>query len=352
MPERIIRGYKVLFEVKLLNHYWLDWGDTFFDELPENAAERQKLPSSEKVIPTKEELLSYYDSGKLISVHPSAATEKQMTGLGCLLLNTSQGFVVVLPGEEELPDIKFDFILKIQDPAFLSYTSYFLRKQEIVELSDPAKTKIYRYKKLVPVFSNRTGSLKNLHGKDVLFLSKPYTVYQNNNDYAIESLVVSGNTLYESTCEEPGGLRVDWRKLKNESICPVFFHQDDIQDIVFPAGINGQADKGIELSDSIPDDIFALIRIEKLDDADSLRLTDGLSLRSPVFEIRFKNRSTLWKYYNKKTGEIESTETESLPLTCFGNAGSQQKAAAESIKSEFKDSDVTKIKSLFSEIYI
>src|SRR6185369_11183814 len=53
---------------------------------------------------------------------------------------------------------------------------------------------------------------------------------------------------------------------------------------------------------------------------------------SPVFEIRFKNRSTIWKYINKSTGALMSTEPVPLPLTLHGNAGTKQKPSEGLVK--------------------
>ena len=46
---------------------------------------------------------------------------------------------------------------------------------------------------------------------------------------------------------------------------------------------------------------------------------------SPVYQVRFKNRSTVWTYLDKQTGAVTSTEADPLPLTHFGNAGTKQK---------------------------
>ena len=121
----------------------------------------------------------------------------------------------------------------------------------------------------------------------------------------------------------------------------------------------GDADvslRGTFFSDDIPDDIFALIRLKaRFDNNENFSLVDEneqVKKNCPIFHVRFKNRSTLWRYINKKTGEIISTESEPFPLTYFGNAGTKQKPSKKS-QLQFKPlDDVSGIKQLFSEIFI
>ncbi|MCI5209128.1 MAG: hypothetical protein D3910_10120, partial [Candidatus Electrothrix sp. ATG2] len=80
----------------------------------------------------------------------------------------------------------------------------------------------------------------------------------------------------------------------------------------------------------------------------------------PVFQVRFKNRSTFWQYFDKKK-EKDSSKTKPiqeskgpLPLTHFGNAGTKQKPSKEAlvkVKKEKKD-DNERITKLVSELFI
>ena len=70
---------------------------------------------------------------------------------------------------------------------------------------------------------------------------------------------------------------------------------------------------------------------------------------APVYQVRFKNRSTVWTYLNNATGAVLSTEANPLPLTYFGNAGTKQKPFRRLVKAETSG---TKITRLISEIYV
>jgi len=43
MAERIVNGYKRLFEVRLIHHYWLDEGGDVFDSLGEDIRNKRLL---------------------------------------------------------------------------------------------------------------------------------------------------------------------------------------------------------------------------------------------------------------------------------------------------------------------
>ncbi|MFO0795337.1 MAG: hypothetical protein U0586_14900 [Candidatus Brocadiaceae bacterium] len=75
----------------------------------------------------------------------------------------------------------------------------------------------------------------------------------------MESLIKSGNELYQLTGDQPDATT---QQLKvNKDNLPVFVNQDDVPAIVSPAGLSGKPSRGIMLSDDIPDNIFALIRL-------------------------------------------------------------------------------------------
>ena len=143
MAERITTGYKRLFEVRILHHYWLDEGATIFDNLPES--ERNKK-------------LLNYKADQLISVSPTPKTQKLLDGINAVARQTSLGLVVAIPETQITPDDSvFLFTIEIKDSAFFNYTSFTLLDRKIVECFSPGENKIYRYKANVPVFSNLTG---------------------------------------------------------------------------------------------------------------------------------------------------------------------------------------------------
>jgi hypothetical protein len=134
---------------------------------------------------------------------------------------------------------------------------------------------------------------------------------------------------------------------------PVFVHQGDVPVIVPPAGLVGAPPRGILLSDDIPDQVFAVIQLAAVrpddDDFSFIDSNGHAKTVGPVFQVRFKNRSTVWRYLNKNTGAVVSTETEPLPLTHFGNAGTKQKPSEGLVKAETSGGKITR---LVSEIFV
>jgi hypothetical protein len=123
--------------------------------------------------------------------------------------------------------------------------------------------------------------------------------------------------------------------------------------IVPPADLIDVPKNGIMLSNDIPDDVFALIRLTAIRANDSdfsfIDSKGRAKTAHPIFQIRLKNRSTIWQYLNKTTGAVTSTELNPLPLTHFGNAGTKQKPSEGWVKAE---KNGTKITRLVSEIFV
>jgi len=336
MAERIINGYKRLFEVRLLHHYWLDGGATVFDLILD-----QKR---------KDARLLQYDMRSFLAVTPTATTARALNGLGCVYKNTALGCIVAAPSSAVLPpDAMFECIVTVQNTAFYNYTALTLRPQKIYELYHRPKDKTYRYKENVPILSNLTGASRGAGLNKVLFLSREIPALAADDQ--VESLVLSGNTLLQLTSDQPGAGTQQFNALATD--LPVFVHQGDVPAIVPPAGLAGVPTRGVMLSGDIADDVFALIRLSavRADDSDFSFIDSSGHAKTtgPVFQIRFKNRSTIWQYFNKSTGAVDSTELHPLPLTHFENAGTKQKPSGGLVKAM---KNGTKITQLVSEIFV
>lgn len=381
MAEQIVNGYKRLFEVRLLHHYWLDEGAKIFDLLPKDDIERNALPTPlEREQPTRERRLLNYDVRPFLSVVPTATTEQRLKGLRCVFKATALGLVVAVPKDVPIPDnTLFEFVVTVRNADFFNYTALTLRKQKIHELYHQAEDKTYRYKENVFLFSNETGTSKSLHvspslptGEDVRFLSRPIPAFIGTATYQIESLV---GALHQALVDLPTAAppSAGWSTIADPTKQPIYAHQDDAPAIVFPSGLTNVPQRGVELTPDLPDDLFALIRIKTLvptNNPFSLLLTTNLAppapsvLRSPIFEIRFKNRSTVWKYYNKTTQVAESNSGGLFPLTYSGNAyvkanpdptptfTRRQPPSVASIKVTPDTNDPSKITELISEIFV
>jgi hypothetical protein len=336
MAERIINEYKRLFEIRLLHHYWLDEGAVVFDLIPEKKKRDNRLLS--------------YDMRAFLTVLPTFETERTISSLRGVYKNTALGSIVAVPGSAVVPDeVIFQFMVMVKNPAIFKYTALTLRKQNIYEIYYPPEDKIYRYKENVPVLSNLTGASRRTRSDKSLFLSKEFSAL--SSDDLVESLVQSNGALVQLTGDQPGAGTHQIHSPATD--LPVFVHQGDVPVIIPPQDLSGVPKRGIELTDDIADNTFALVHLSpvRADDAD-FSFIDGSGKAKdphPVFQIRLKNRSTIWRYLNKKTGDVLSTEIQPFPLTYFGNAGTKQKPLEGLVKPVYSD---TRIDKLVSEIYV
>jgi len=336
MGEHVSRNYQRLFEIRLLHHYWLDEGQTVFDLIPEQGKREARLLN--------------YDVRPLLTLRPTATTEQVLKCLGGLYKSTALGCIVALPRTETIsPDASFEFVVTIRSQKFFDYTAFTLRPQKIHELYHLTENRLYRYKENIPVVSNVTGVSRNTAAGKALFLSSEIPSLEAEDQ--VEAFVRSGNALLQLTSDQPGAgtqqLNADAHKL------PVFVHQGDIPPLASPVGLTGVPKKGIALSADVPDDVFVFIRLVAggaTDEDFNLIGVDGqIKTPHPVFQVRFKNRSTTWRYVNKNTGVLISTESTPLPLTRFGNPGTKQKPSEGAVRPVIVGG---KIAQLVSDIFI
>jgi hypothetical protein len=336
MAEEIRNLYKRLLEIRLLHHYWLDEGATMFDLIADQAKKDGRLLS--------------YDRRPFLTLAPTATTAQLIDGLGAVFKNTAWGGVAAVPETAEVPATAvFEFVVTMADPALAGYTALTLPPEKIYELYHQVEKKTYRYKENVPVLSNLTGAVRGAGAAKTLYLSREIPGLAV--DDRVEALVVAGGALMQLTSDQPNA---EVQQLAAQATdVPVFVHQGDIPVITPPAGLAGAPAKGIQLSGNIPDNVFALIRLEsRRPDDEDFSLIDGnghAKAVGPVFQVRFKNRSTLWRYFNKSTGAVVSTEAQPLPLTHFGNAGTKQKPSEGLVKAETSGGKITR---LVSEIFV
>ncbi len=338
MAERIRIGYKRLFEVRLLHHYWLDFGAANFDALPE--ARKTKL------------LLSY-DCRNFISIQPSKTTERKLNALNGIFKNTALGLVIAVPETAIISDDEiFTFILTITDPDFYTYTSLTFINHKIIELYYLPLDKILRFKENIPVFTNLTGVPRVLNGEKQLFLSKEIPAAAANDK--VEFLNITAGALVQLSSDQPGA---NTQQINAAALSmPVFVNQNDTPAIIPPAGLTGTPAKGIKLTTEIPDNVFGLISISATNpiDPDYSCTNAGMAKAAfPVFQVRFKNRSAFWKYLNKNTGAEVSESSAPLPFTASGNAGSnKRKPSLSAVKVQYQNNDPTnRILKIYTEIF-
>ena len=245
-------------------------------------------------------------------------------------------------------DTVFTFIVSVQSQVY-DYTSLTLRPQRIYELFDSADGITYRYKENVPVLSNLTGATRGAAPNASLFLSRE--IPAPNAGDQVEALVLSGNALLQLTSDNPGA--TTQQLIAQAADLPVFVHQADAPSIVPPAGLVGAPARGVELSADIEDDAFAIISLTAVragnDDFSFVDAGGAPKANPPVYQVRLKNRSTVWTYLDKTTRALDSTTPNPLPLTFFGNAGTKQKPSGGFVKADMSGTKVTR---LISEVYV
>ncbi|HWD28602.1 MAG TPA: hypothetical protein VG387_15630 [Rhizomicrobium sp.] len=335
MVERTTSPYARLFEVRLLHHYWLDTGKTMFDALPA-AGQAERLLT--------------YDVRPILTVVPTAPTATLLMGLGCIFRPTGMGFIVALPAGRAIPvDTVLGFVVTVADGGLFGYTALSLLPRDVYEVFDPTDTSpgrvTYRYKANVPLLSNLTGATRGT----ALYLSQEIPAPAATDP--AEALVQSAGALLQLTSDNPAATTQQIGA--PASSLPVFVNQADMPAIAPPAGVTGAPAFGVELSGGIPDDAFLVISLTAVrGDNDAFSFVDNTGApkpAAPVYQVRFKNRSTVWTYLDKGTGAVTATEPAPLPLTYFGNAGAGQAPSRGIVKPVRSGAKITQ---LVSEIYV
>lgn len=339
MAERIDNAYMRLFEIRLYHHYWLDNGITLFEQI----LEQDK----------SDRYLREYDIRSFLTLEPTAATAKRLTGLRGVIRNTALGCIVGVPSQDvishDMPDITLDFVVTVRSADFFNYTALTLMPQHIYELYHKPTDRTYRYKENVAVLSNLTGTPHGTGPGKQFFLSSNTPEFAG--DEQIEALVVSKGALLQLTRDQS---KDNARELSSDvNKWPVFVHQGDVPAIVPPDGLEGAPARGIELTGDIPITVFALIRMSVAQIyANDFRYVDAdghVKTSNPVYLVHFKNRSTRWRYINKVTNVEESITSDTRPLTYFGIAAAMPKPSVGLVKKE-KDTDGNT--QIVSEIFI
>jgi hypothetical protein len=339
MVERATSPLSSLFEVRLLHHYWLDDGAAIFDA----------LVSAEQA-----ERLLTYDVRPLFEVAPTPSTQTLLANLRCIFKPTGSGFIVAVPGGTSIAaDTQLSFVVSVADSQLFDYTALTFRPQAIYEAFNPSDNSpnrvVYRYKENIPVLSNLTGAIRGSGASVTLFLSRDYPGPSASDQ--VEALVLSGAALSQLTSDNPGATTQQLGA--NAANMPVFVNQNDAPAITPPAGVTGAPARGVQLSDDVADDVFALINLTAVrGNNDAFSFVDGTGAAKvppPVYQVRFKNRSTLWTYLDKQTGGVNATEAQPLPLTYFGNAGTKRKPSRGIVKAQQSGAKITQ---LVSEIYV
>jgi hypothetical protein len=351
--------FNILFEVRILHHFFLNRGNEVFDRMDEEERARMMLK---------------YDAREIFDIIPSEECSELLNAYKCIYKRTSAGFIIGLRAEpddsnppkfkpfQSLPeDLAFTFYIKPRDHEFLNYTALPL---------DGSQGLVY-------IFQNITGTSP----RKFPALTSSAPLYQNGKEYLPGDLL--SNNLANPTrlftakvkTKKNTAVSTDWLTEKSSEVFPMSYaNRNDLKVLsrgmvfykVKTAGIEPSATvktasgitvtplveilKGdfrtlqvdmrgfpegyytmhIQTDDlSYSDDLsfflihervspFGIIRLSVRSDDSLYNMTDDQGfLRSPVYELRFRNRATHWRYNGKKF-DGSSVTASPLPLTRFG----------------------------------
>lgn len=276
MAEQVKTGYQRLFEVRALLHRYLYKGVADFESLTTKNEHDARL-------------LSGYDVRSFLSFTPTVTTGKCLKRLGCVVKSTSLGFIVAAPDISTALDAAvFDFYVRIEQAGFVGDTSFAGNKRGIMEIQHEGR--VYRYKENAFLLTNNNRTVRTAGGKDWYCLSGSIPVFDSNTIYPPDALTSTNGTDLQQYAPDPNG-GLAWKQVAaTEAHLPVFLNQGDIPALAIPSGASLY---GIALDDDMPNDVFALIRIETLAATHPFSLLAPSAnpqvpvLRKPVFEIHF-----------------------------------------------------------------
>ena len=332
--ERLSTRLVRLFELWILHHYWLDDGATLFDALPQAEQEAR---------------LRGYDVRRLLEIRPSAATVRRLAGLDAIWSTTSLGLIVALPEGTVVPDTSvFEFTLRIVDRDLPAYSSYGLSRPTSVDAYDKATRKVLRYRADAALYSNLTGCKRGSGDGLQLFLSREIPARQSTD--RVEFIVNDAGALVQLLADPPAPNTVQLGP--DVAALPAFATHADVSALTAPPTvIDPVPPSGILLPEGAPGDTHALIRIAAHHPSDEdLGCTSGGTAKpvSPRFQLRFKNRFTLWRRFERSSPLTAPTDEGPFPLTHRGNPSTGPKPSGHAVK---LDRAGTAIQSIVSEIY-
>jgi len=357
MSQSII--YKSLFEVKVRHHYFLNKGKQEWDSMDQDEKDSQE----EK-----------FDVREILDITPTPKCIKLLNAHSCVFKKTTSGIFVGIkaePDDAHVGEFKpfvdldddetFRFTIRLKDYNFLNYTALTLQSSRdklyvlnnsitsannifpllstippVFEsektympgdmLSDNATNQTKLFTALVKTTANPSGSadwltenqgpntsLSYMNINDSYPVANGFFMYtmKEKDSLPIAQIKdISGNTINPKMEILPGEfhtLQVDMLKFK-EGIYTIHINSDN------PAYHDEVTFYLLQSSDKP----FAIIELKVKSNQTEYDLIDQGYLASPVFEIRFRNRRTYWRYISKKFSVPFITD-DPFPLTRYGN---------------------------------
>ena len=392
-------SYKTLFEVRLLHHFFLDRASDLFDNMD---------------LAGKSRALKGYDVREFINIEPTAACAKVLRKYHFIYKNTPLGLIVGtranFTGGKYFPalglddTLQFTFKVSFGDIFFSNYTALpLLQTKDAVyffqNISTASPKKFPYLAQFAPIDTGDTYSAGELLGNAAtnptkLFMANKLTVAAPPGaDWTEDALVVGkplqyvtrndllpvyADAIRYNTGETGLNLSVKITNRQGEVINPPFetATQDGKSVALVDIHLLPEDFYTIELKDPgkpytktfsfhrllQTDDLDGLINISVKSNDSTFDLTAGDgSLKEPVFELRFKNRSTIWRYLGEKftnapvSGPHPLTKKGVVPVTVkdkdMNDITDMPNANIRMIKTEHPPAD-NKHYDVVSEIYV
>jgi hypothetical protein len=358
-PMSATISYSILFEVKVLHHYFLNRGENDFEKMPEEEKARVMLN---------------YDVREIFNIVPTDECRGMLDSHQCLFKTTSQGLLVGLrakpdgqdpskfkPFKEPSAETRFTFRLELRDFGFMNYTALPLAGNEgrvyVFRNLEGGQPRQYPSLSATPALFDNTreympGDIlsNNLNNPAEIYIARLKTT--NNTSTASDWLKEKKTDGFKmSYANENDRHRLVQRSFKylvtTAGAEPVATIKNEAGDIVTPKVIPVPGDfttihvdmrgfpegfYSMHLESLVPpyaDDLsfyltqertapFGILEVQVKSDVDAYNMLDAQGfMLSPAYELRFRNRATHWRYVGK---DFNGSSFTALPLslTRFG----------------------------------
>jgi len=247
--------YRTLFSVEILHHYFLDEGEDIYDA----GLDTDKMEAN----------LAIYDLKSFMDIIPTKKTQTILRNFRSRFVLSKQGFQVAMAADGNEPfiafssDLKFDFVVRITDPYFENYTDISIDRSEPLFLSNVTPA---------DAIEPEEGEEKTAIPVRFCLLSKFTTDLTNGSP---------------------------------DPTLPMERKEVELPDV-----------ESRELIGA-----FAVISIHLTGEVGEITLSNGgteFNETLPEVNLRFKNRSTVWKYHRSKDSVQVHTTAGEKPLTKNG----------------------------------
>lgn len=351
--------YGILFEIKIMHHYFLNKGEEVYDTMSDA---------------DKANMMLKYDAREIFEIIPTEECTKILSAHNCIFKNTSTGLIVGLRAESDgleppkfksfvtlADDLMFTFLVKLRDMDFMNYTALpftgnsgqlFTFQNTIAGGSKkfPSLSTVPPLYQAAKEYFPGDMLSDNLNNQTKLStaLQKTTQVTSTASDWMTEVSadnlplqyvnvndrhpIVRGIFSYHvkdanvepvATVKTANGIIVT----PKVTILPGEFRTLQVDMRQFPEGFyTMHIESGAPVySDNIAfyllqqrESPFGIIQLNVKSDDATYNMLDPLgNMLSPAYELRFRNRLTRWRYIGKKFNDASVTDTP-LPLTRFG----------------------------------